>query len=163
MAATLRLPGLRTLTLALPVVFVLHVLEEAPLFVSWFNRHVTPGISQPLFLAMNGWALGITLVVVGLLLAGPNPVSGVVAVAWVALLMLANGTFHLVATIVHGEYCPGVVTGTLIYLPMAIAFMRAVSRELHVPVSVIAASALVGSLPMAVHGYLIVFRGSRLF
>jgi uncharacterized membrane protein HdeD (DUF308 family) len=158
----LRIPRLRSLTLALPVVFALHVVEEAPRFVSWFNSHVTPGITQPQFLAVNGCALGITLAVVSLLLIAPNPVSGVMAVAWIALLMLANGAFHLIATIVHREYSPGVMTGTLIYLPMAVTFMRAVSRELHVPASVIAASALLGCLPMVAHGYLIVFRGSRL-
>jgi Protein of unknown function with HXXEE motif len=97
------------------------------------------------------------------MLAVPNESTGLLAVAWVALLMLANGLFHGAAALVHARYCPGVVTGTLVYVPFAIAFIRAVQRELDVPLAGTAVAAVVGSVPMLVHGYLIVFRGSRLF
>ena len=160
MASLLRLRGL---TLALPLLFCLHVAEEAPAFVIWFNSLVHPPISQRLFLSVNGWALAITLLVTAMLLAVPNEVTGLLGVAWVAFLMLANGLFHGVATLVHARYCPGVVTGTLLYVPFAVAFIRAVKRELNVSGASIAVAVVVGSIPMLVHGYLIVFRGSRLF
>jgi hypothetical protein len=155
--------GLRWLTLALPLVFALHVAEEAPAFVTWFNSLVHPPISQRLFLSVNAWALAITLLVTVVLLAVPNEATGLLAVAWVALLMLANGVFHAAATLVHARYCPGVVTGILVYVPFAVAFIRTVQRELSVPLAGIAVAVVVGSFPMLVHGYLIVFRGSRLF
>lgn len=99
----------------------------------------------------------------GLLVASRGPLQGLVGVAWVSFLMLANGLFHVVATVAHGRYCPGVVTGLFLYLPLSLLFLRGVVREIHVPALVVAVVALAGALPMVLHGYLIVFRGSRLF
>jgi hypothetical protein len=77
--------------------------------------------------------------------------------------MLANGLFHFVATVAHRSYCPRVITGVFLYVPLSLLFMRAVAREAKVPVLAVALVALTGALPMVFHGYLVVFRGSRLF
>jgi hypothetical protein len=151
------------LAAALPLVFILHVSEEAPGFVAWFNSLVARHISQPLFLAVNATAFVITVFVAILVAAGRDRASGLVGVAWVGFLMLANGIFHLVGTLVLGRYSPGVITGTLLYLPLSLLFMRAVVRELKLPPQLVIAVALLGGIPMYIHGYLIVFRGSRLF
>lgn len=111
---------LRSLAVALPVVFVLHVLEEAPGFVSWFNRHVDPDITSRLFFSVN-------------------------------------------ATAVQGGYAPGVVSGTLLYLPFSLVFIGVVARDCRLPLPLAAGVTLLGGLPMYIHGWLIVFRGSRLF
>ena len=155
--------GVRRLSLALPIVFAVHVLEEAPSFVSWFNSLVSPPITERLFFSVNITAFALTVGVAFLVVAAPEPVPAILAVAWVGFLMLANGLFHLVATVAHARYCPGVVTGILLYLPFGLLFMRSVVRELRVQPSVVVAAALVGATPMLVHAYLIVFRGSRLF
>jgi hypothetical protein len=154
---------MRTLALALPVVFVLHVLEEAPGFVAWFNGLVTPRITQGTFLAVNATAFAITLAVALAIAASREPAPVLAGVAWVGFLMLANGLFHLVATVAHGRYCPGLVTGVLLYLPSSFLFLRAAVRETRLPPLLVAGLALAGATPMAIHGYLIVFRGSRLF
>jgi hypothetical protein len=153
----------KKLALALPVVFAVHVIEEAPRFVPWFNSLVSPPISQPLFLSVNAVAFVITVAVGLLLSASPERGPALIAVAWVGFLMLANGLFHIVATVVHGRYCPGVVTGALLYLPFSLLFVRAVAREVKLSGPAVVMAALVGAVPMFVHGYLIVFRGSRLF
>jgi hypothetical protein len=153
----------RTLALALPVVFVLHVVEETPLFVTWFNSRVTPQISQGSFFTVNAIAFVITLGIALSLLASRAPLQGLLAVAWVSFLMLANGLFHLVATVAHASYCPGVITGVFLYLPLSLLFMRTLAREAHLPALGVAVAALAGAIPMVLHGYLIVFRGSRLF
>jgi hypothetical protein len=41
--------------------------------------------------------------------------------------------------------------------------MRTLAREAHLPALGVAVAALAGAIPMVLHGYLIVFRGSRLF
>ena len=41
------------LAIALPVAFALHVAEEAPQFVPWFNARVEPDITAPLFWSVN--------------------------------------------------------------------------------------------------------------
>lgn len=151
------------MALALPVVFILHVIEEAPQFVSWFNSLVTPTITQSTFLSVNAVGLVITLIVAAVVSIAHGPVSGLIGAAWVGFLMLANGLFHIVGTVALGRYCPGVVTATLFYLPLSLLFLRAVVCELGVPLPLVGAVALLGGVPMYIHGYLIVFRGSRLF
>jgi hypothetical protein len=44
-----------------PLVFVAHFLEESPGFVTWFNAHVTRGITADLFWTVNATALGLSL------------------------------------------------------------------------------------------------------
>lgn len=154
---------IRNLALALPVAFVLHVLEEAPLFVAWFNTRVTPPITQSSFLTVNAIGLVITVGVAFSIASNPQPLQGLVGVAWVSFLMLANCLFHLVATVVLGRYCPGVITGSLLYLPLSIVFMRTVVQQIRVSGIIVVIAAFGGAIPMVVHGYLIVFRGSRLF
>jgi hypothetical protein len=151
------------MSLALPVVFALHVAEEAPLFVGWFNARVTPQITQGSFVAVNGVAFLITVCLAALLSSSRGALERLVGAAWVGFLMLANGLFHLIATIADGSYCPGVFTGTFIYLPLSMLFIRGVAREAQVPLFMVAAAALAGGVPMGIHGYLIAFRGSRLF
>lgn len=154
---------LRSLAVALPVVFVLHVLEEAPGFVSWFNRHVDPDITSELFFSVNATAFAITVVVAVLIAAARDRATAMIAVAWVGFLMLANGLFHLVAAMVQGGYAPGVVSGTLLYLPFSLVFIGVVARDCRLPLPLAAGVTLLGGLPMYIHGWLIVFRGSRLF
>ena len=151
------------LAAALPVVFVLHVAEEGPRFVPWFNSLVAPPISQRLFVAVNVVALVITFVVAILVAMTRDRVSVLVGVAWVGFLMLANGILHVAGTLVHGRYCPGVLTALLLYFPMSLLFMRAAVREAGLSPWAVLAVAILGGVPMYVHGYLIVFQGSRLF
>jgi hypothetical protein len=112
---------------------------------------------------VNVVALVITLVVAFLVATARDRVSVLVGIAWVGFLMLANGVFHVVGTVVHGRYCPGVVTALLLYFPLSLLFMRAAAREVALSPWAVLAVALLGGVPMYVHGYLIVFRGSRLF
>jgi len=155
--------SVRTMSLALPAVFVLHVAEEAPLFVSWFNARVTPQITQGSFITINGVAFLITICIASLLSVSRGSLEGLLGAAWVGFLMLANGLFHLIATVADGSYCPGVITGTLLYLPFSTVFITGVAREIRMSALLVAAAAVAGGVPMAIHGYLIVFRGSRLF
>jgi hypothetical protein len=155
--------ALRKLVLLLPFIFILHVFEEAPGFVMWFNSLVPRGISQNLFLTVNAVALAVTVAVSLLVASSPDSASGLVLAAWVGFLLLANGIFHLVGTIAHARYCPGVVTGTLLYLPYGALLLRKIVRDLGLKPGLVVGAAALGGIPMLVHGYLIVFRASRLF
>jgi hypothetical protein len=151
------------MVLVAPLVFVVHVFEEAPGFVAWFNSLVPRGITQNLFLAVNAVALTMTVLIALLVAAAPGPASGLVLAAWVGFLMLANGLFHLIGTVAHGRYCPGVVTGTLLYLPYGVLLLRGIVRESGLHAGAVLGAATLGAVPMLAHGYLIVFRASRLF
>ncbi|MGE3500157.1 MAG: HXXEE domain-containing protein [Candidatus Binatia bacterium] len=153
---------LRRLAIALPVIFGLHVAEEAPTFVAWFNAHVEPDITGRMFWSVTTAGLVITLVVAGLAAATRERAGALAATAWVGFLMLANGVFHVTAAIADGAYAPGVVTAVLLYLPASGLLIVAVSREHALPWPAVAAVALLGGVPMFIHGWLIVFEGGRL-
>jgi hypothetical protein len=158
-----RLPPLRTLAMAMPFVFVAHVCEEAPFFVAWFNSLVTQGITQQLFLSVNAACLVITVFVAAIVGTDNERLSGLLGVVWIGFLMLANAIFHIIGTVALGRYCPGVITAMLLYLPLSLLFLAAVVRERGVPHLLVGLVALLGGVPMYIHGYLIVFRGTRLF
>ena len=163
MSTSPRQPSLRMLLLAAPLIFVAHFLEEGPRFVPWFNAHVSRGITEPLFWNVNFTGLAITLAVVMLEWLSASEISAALVFAWLALLMLANGAFHVVGALVDGSYVPGLVTAVVLYLPFFTWVVARVVREGRLSRGAVVVSAIIGSAPMAVHGYLILFRGSRLF
>lgn len=154
---------LRRLAIALPVIFVLHVAEEAPTFVAWFNAHVEPDITGRMFWSVTTAGLVITLFVAGAAAGSRERSAALAAIVWAGFLMLANGLFHVTAAIADGAYAPGVVTAVLLYLPASALLIAAVSREHAMPWPAVAAVALLGGVPMFIHGWRIVFEGGRLF
>jgi hypothetical protein len=158
-----RQPPLRFLLLAAPVIFIVHFLEEGPGFVTWFNAHVARGITESLFWTVNYTALAVTIGVVMLEWLSRSAVSATVVIAWFSFLMFANALFHLVGALVDRAYMPGLVTALLLYLPFYAWVAMSTFRMRRMPGSVMATAALIGALPMLTHGYLIIFRGSRLF
>ena len=163
MSTSPRQPSLRMLLLAAPLIFVAHFLEEGPRFVPWFNAHVSRGITEPLFWNVNFTGLAITLAVVMLEWLSASEISAALVFAWLALLMLANGAFHVVGALVDGSYVPGLVTAVVLYLPYFTWVVARVIRTGRLSRGAVIAAATIGSAPMAVHGNLILFRGSRLF
>ena len=112
---------------------------------------------------LNASAFVITVILTALLAASPDKLSGLAMAAWIGLLFLANAIFHIVGTLAHGRYCPGVITATLLYLPYGTLLLASLVRDLKLPSSAVVTAAAIGAVPMLAHGYLIVFRGSRLF
>ena len=146
-----------------PFIFVCHFLEEAPTIVEWFNAHVARGITSGLFWRVSISALLITLTVVGMEWSSRSAFSLTLVIAWLGFLMFANAIAHIAAGLVDRQYVPGLVTAVLLYIPYYLwLFVKAMKSERVSPVGLIVAAVL-GSIPMLIHGYLITFRGSRLF
>jgi hypothetical protein len=159
----MRLPTLRGLLLLAPIIFIAHFLEEAPGFVTWFNQRVAEGITPELFWTVNYTALAITTAIIALEWVSESTVTATIAVAWVSFLMLANAVFHVAGALADRAYVPGLVTAVLLYLPFSALVLARVLRTHRLPAGVVATAAVMGAIPMVIHGYLIVFRGSRLF
>jgi hypothetical protein len=154
---------LRRGVLLAPLVFVAHFLEESRGFVPWFNAHVARGITADLFWAVNGTALVITALVTLLFWSSDSPAATVLLVAWLGFLMLANAVFHVAGAIVDRGYVPGLATAVLLYIPYCCGLAEQVLRDRRVAPGLLATAAMVGAIPMAVHGYRILFLGTRLF
>jgi hypothetical protein len=146
-----------------PLVFVAHVLEESPGFVPWFNAHVTRDITAGMFWTVNVTGLLIT-VLVTVAVWGAETTAGIAfVVAWLSFLMLTNAVFHVTGAIVDRGYVPGLATAVLLYLPYCGWVARHLLRRRRVAPGLLVAAAVLGAIPMAVHGYRILFLGTRLF
>ena len=77
--------------------------------------------------------------------------------------MLANALFHMAGALADRAYMPGLVTALSLYVPFYTWVVLHLLRTVRLRVGPVVATALLGALPMLIHGYLIVFRGSRLF
>ena len=152
----------RALVLA-PFVFILHFLEEAPGFVKWFNAHVNPGITSESFWAVNLAGLIITSVVVGIGTMAPSSPSYLLTAAWLSLLMPANALIHIAGSVIEKDYVPGVITAIALYLPYYFWLMTKIKKSGWVSSNSLIVAAVIGAAPMLVHGYRILFLGSRLF
>ena len=152
----------RGMLLAIPI-FVIHFLEESPGFVAWVNARLSEGITQDLFWTVNLTGLLITLVVVFVAWNAASTGSMLLLAAWLSFLMLANGLFHITAAIVDRAYVPGLVSAALLYLPYSIWMGRELLRTARVSPAALATVVILGAIPMAVHGYRIIFLGTRLF
>jgi len=155
--------GLRSIIILAPFIFIVHFLEESPGFVTWFNSHANPGITSELFWGVNITALLITIIVAIIELAAPSSVSASAIVLWFSFLMLANAIFHIAGGIIDKKYVPGVVTAIVLYLPYYFLIVSKILQKRRLTLPSLIILALLGSSLMLIHGYLILFRGSRLF
>ena len=146
-----------------PLVFLAHVVEEGPGFVDWLNAHVARGITPGLFWTVNGTALLITVLSTLGVRSARSPAGVLLAIAWLSFLMPANALLHLAAAIMDRAYVPGLLTAVLLYLPYSAWIASRAVRSRSAAPAPLAAAALLGAIPMAAHGYWILFRGDRLF
>lgn len=158
-----KLNNISTVSALAPLVFVLHFLEEAPTFVEWFNAHVSRGITSELFWTVNLSALVITLTLVLVEWVSRSGLSLSLILFWLTFLMPANAILHGAGALVDGQYVPGLVTAVFLYLPYYSWLITAAVRSGRVRIPGLIVGATLASLPMLIHGYLIIFRGSRLF
>ena len=100
----------------------LHIVEEFFYpggFMTWYRRY-KPGRSTsitPRFLVIMNGLLLVVCYDVGAM--GPRP-SGVALWLMVMALLAANAGWHVVGTMKTRSYSPGVVTGLLFYVPLAV-------------------------------------------
>jgi hypothetical protein len=151
------------IVLLAPIVFAAHFLEEGSSFVAWFNDHVARGITPGLFWTVNLSALVITLLLAVGVRAARSAVVSLIFIGWLSFLMLTNAVFHVTAAVVDGGYVPGLLTAVVLYLPYCVWLGMQLVRTRVLPAGAVAVAALIGGLPMAIHGYWILFRGDRLF
>jgi hypothetical protein len=124
---------------------------------------VTQGITADLFWTVNAVGLLITVLVTVAFWGTETTASVLLVVAWLSFLMLTNAVFHVTAAIVDRGYVPGLATAVILYLPYCGWVAWQLVRERGVAPAPLVAAAALGAIPMAVHGYRILFLGTRLF
>ena len=120
-------PGV-VLVWLVPMVFGLHVAEEFAFpggYPDWYKTH-NPRLGEaltPSYLVKINAIPGVLTILVALSVfdwAGGYTFFGIRV--WMAFLSLlgANGLFHIRGAITSRQYCPGLVTSAVLYLPLAI-------------------------------------------
>jgi len=158
-----KITRLRNIVAIAPIIFITHFLEESPTFVSWFNAHVDRDISSELFWNVNFSGLIITLFVVFIEWFSSSAFSAFLIILWLSFLMMANAIFHIIGGFVDQGYVPGLITAIILYVPYYCWVVIKVRKERGINMLAMLFVAFIGALPMFIHGYRILFFGSRLF
>ena len=152
----------RLLILLAPLIYMAHILEEAPGYIAWLNSVVDHGVpDQGHFFAGNLPSITITALIAVIAALRLNRSALLVMLAWLSYFMFANAIFHLVATVVLRRYSPGTITAAVLYLPYFTWFVLYLRKRF--PAWAIAAIALIFGMPMFIQAYMIVFRGTRFY
>jgi hypothetical protein len=129
------------LILLAPVVFLAHILEEAPAFMQWLNTITFLPVPEGSFLVANWPTLLITTFLAVAAAFLPYKAPALALLIWLSYFMFANTLFHITATLALGRYCPGLITSLGLYLPYFFWFTGYVKSRFHSSTTVIAGAA----------------------
>lgn len=102
-----------------PVCTLLHVAEEWPGFPRWARRFASARYTDREYVVTHVLTVALAVGAAAALRrwTGPGAVFAFFALL-VGPAVWWNAWFHLGATVRSGVYCPGAVTGALLYLPL---------------------------------------------
>lgn len=125
-----------------PLTYLLHIAEEYwGRFYIWLSRVAGVDLSREDFLIINAIAF---VVMTGAVFAASIQPAARLVIAGFGAIVFINGLLHLGGSIVTQSYSPGVVTGTLLWLPLGVYALRRVRQEL--PAGQFAAGVVIGLL-----------------
>lgn len=137
------------LTALLAPAFVLHVAEEYftgfPAYAGEISGHA---MDLPLFLGSNLAFLAVLVLLQRRAVTLRTSTANAWLIGWSAAHQFWNFVFHLVLILAFDRYSPGMVTGTLIYLPLSLLLWRAALSEDVVRPAAMAGAILAGGIFM---------------
>ncbi len=132
------MPGLDGLTFAqllwlVPALFALHNLEEVPGMAAWSRKtdaRLQPAVSTPQFVIAVTFLTGVALLAALAGAHGPRQSWGVYVILLIQAIQWVNAFVpHVVATIRHRLYSPGLVTAVCVNIPFSFyLFYRALAE-----------------------------------
>jgi hypothetical protein len=119
-----REPWPRFWPLLLSLSYLLHLAEElwgGAGFAGWASSALSAPLTESRFVAINSVAWPIVIVICLAAVIRPTLQWPVLVVA---ALLTFNGVLHILGSLGTWSYSPGVVSGTLIYLPLGVTTLR---------------------------------------
>ena len=110
----------------------LHIFEEFvwpggfAAWYRWYRPDLAPTVTVRFLVTVN---LALLFACVAIGVDGPSK-FGAALFLTITSLLFGNGVFHLSATLRRKRYAPGLITGVLLYLPLAVVGYATV-RRLH--------------------------------
>jgi uncharacterized membrane protein YoaK (UPF0700 family) len=104
-----------------PISVILHVAEEWPGFPRWARRFASAQYSDREYIITHALAVLFAIGVLGVVRSFPTtPVLfGFLAIVF-GPGVFCNACFHIGGMVLSRTYCPGVITGILVYLPLSL-------------------------------------------
>jgi len=102
-----------------PLAYLIHIFEETPRFVPWAIKYLGAPENFKEFIIGNVIFMVYVLISVSLAIFYPSEwtlVLGLSSAAWI----FSNFLIHAFFTLYTGEYAPGVVTASAIYVPVSL-------------------------------------------
>jgi hypothetical protein len=145
-----------------PVIFAAHVAEEAPGYVRWFNSIAGPALPENGFVEaqLTPFLAALFLGVAAAWTA--NRWAALILLIWCSHFFFANAVYHIVASVALFTFSPGLVTGTLLYLP----FFWFVAKRLQnqgIELWSLVLVVFFASLPSFLQTYMVVFERRRFY
>ncbi len=138
---------------------VLHLIEEYALgdFLGWFRR-VAPSLAPAM---TTRWAVGMNAgFLIGVAIA-VSPLGHPLVVLAMAALCAINSLLHLVMSVRTRSWSPGVVTGILLYVPLAAYYFVSAWQGDEFPSSWVVGAGVAGALLHLIPVLTLVVRVSR--
>lgn len=126
----LRSVSFRDAVIAFPLAVAAHVAEEWPRFPRWARRFASPEYSDREYALTHALAISSAVLVALVLRRCPAD--------WLVFAFFAfafgpgvccNALFHAGASAITRAYCPGMVTGLVLYLPLAALVASSATAE----------------------------------
>ncbi|MBI4814530.1 MAG: HXXEE domain-containing protein [Methanobacterium sp.] len=108
-----------TILWLVPVAYFIHIFEETPRFVPWAIKYLGAPETFGQFLVGNVIFMAYVIIATSLAIFYPSELTlviGLSAAAWI----FSNFLIHAYYTLSTGEYSPGVVTASAIYVPVSL-------------------------------------------
>jgi hypothetical protein len=113
-----------------PITYLLHLAEEywgGEGYSAYLLRVRGVQLSPTRFLLVQ--AIGLTLMIVGIILARRFQFPNLLGVILGAVL-LVNGITHTILSLAHSEYVPGLITSILLWIPLGIVTLLRFRRTM---------------------------------
>lgn len=127
-----------------PLGVALHVVEEWPGFPRWARRFASTQYSDHEYITTHVIAVVVAIAAVGVVRWFPTtPVLfGFLAIVF-GPAVFCNAWFHIGGTVLSRTYCPGVITGVVVYLPLSLmVVVSGIRDDLFTPRFLLAAVAV---------------------
>ncbi|CEA14570.1 HXXEE domain-containing protein [Methanobacterium formicicum] len=108
-----------TILWLVPVAYFIHILEESPRFVPWAIKYIGAPETFGQFVIGNVIFMAYVIIATSLAIFYPSELTlviGLSSAAWI----FSNFLIHAYYTLRTGEYSPGVVTASAIYVPVSL-------------------------------------------
>ena len=102
----------------------IHIIEEFVFpggFKAWwcaYKPNIAASVSNRFLIIVNGILIGFS-VIVALAVSAPKG-NGVAAWLTLAALLFSNAIFHIIGAVQTKRYSPGMISGIVLYIPLAI-------------------------------------------